>query len=227
MKHFLKYLINKWRWRRKCRFPFTVEISMVSVFEGMNAIYDRTWFDGEMGLGSYISADCFFVGKIGRFCSIAPKVEIILGTHPYTLPFVTTSPFFFSPKKQNGHTVCQTALFEEFRYADTEGKYPVIVGNDCWIGLGVRIVSGVKIGDGAMVLAGAVVTKDVPPYAIVGGVPASVLKYRYDQETIRFLLDTRWWEHDIEWLIKHKACLTNMEILKRLMTFNKSEGKTP
>jgi hypothetical protein len=71
------------------------------------------------------------------------------------------------------------------------------IGNDVWIGDRVVIMSGVKIGDGAIVAAGAVVTKDVPPYAIVGGVPARVIKYRFDEKTIHRLLDLQWWRYDI------------------------------
>ena len=62
---------------------------------------------------------------------------------------------------------------------------------------------GVSIGNGAVVLARAVVTKDVPPYAIVGGVPAKVLKYRYDDETIQFLIDTKWWNNEIRWFMRN------------------------
>ena len=71
------------------------------------------------------------------------------------------------------------------------------IGNDVWIGDRTVIMSGVKIGDGAIVAAGAVVTKDVPPYAVVGGVPARVIKYRFDEATIRRLLDLQWWKYDI------------------------------
>ena len=71
------------------------------------------------------------------------------------------------------------------------------IGHDCWIGSGVRIMGGVSIGTGAVVAAGAVVTHDVPPYAIVAGVPAKVLRYRFDSETVQALLASRWWECDI------------------------------
>ena len=74
---------------------------------------------------------------------------------------------------------------------------PVKIGNDVWIGRGAFIKGGVTIGDGAVIAAHAVVTKDVPPYAIVCGVPAKIIKYRFDCETIKELLDLKWWNYDL------------------------------
>ena len=74
------------------------------------------------------------------------------------------------------------------------------IGNDVWIGLNATILDGVTIGDGAIVAAGAVVTKDVPPYAVVGGVPAKIIKYRFTESQIDFLLKFRWWEKDRKWI---------------------------
>ena len=74
---------------------------------------------------------------------------------------------------------------------------PTEIGNDVWIGNGACIMGGIKIGDGAIVATNAVVTKDVPPYAIVGGVPAKVIRYRFDETTIKELLDLKWWEYDM------------------------------
>lgn len=90
----------------------------------------------------------------------------------------------------------------------------VIIGNDVWIGAGVFIKGGIKIGDGAVIAAHAVVTKDVPPYAIVGGVPAKILKYRFTDDVIRKLLDLKWWDYDIaaiqglDWSDIHKCIET-------------------
>ena len=105
-------------------------------------------------------------------------------------------------------------VFEEFSYADEDKKFQVIIGNDCWINANVTIISGVTIGDGAVVLAGAVVTKNVPPYSIVGGVPAKILKYRYSEEDIKFLLKTQWWNKEDFWLKQNSFLLTNIEKLK-------------
>ena len=97
-----------------------------------------------------------------------------------------------------------------------EMKSPISIGNDCWIGQNVFIVGGTRINDGAVVLAGAVVTKDIPPYAIAGGVPAKIIKYRYDEDTIKFLLNLKWWNFPLNWFEKHWNLLCDINELKRL-----------
>jgi hypothetical protein len=116
--------------------------------------------------------------------------------------------------KQNGATFTQKQRYEELVFADPENKYPVIIGNDCWIGQGAFMAGGLAIGDGAVVLAHAVVTKDVPPYAVVGGVPAKVIKYRYDEEDIQFLLGFKWWDKDVSWLKNNVDLLCNIDALR-------------
>lgn len=192
-------------------FSIKANIDKFSFFEGANKICDNTYFEGSMGYGSYIGPDGSFLGKVGRFTSIAGKCYVVAGRHPYKEPFVTTCPMFFSLMKQNGYTFANEQLYDEFKYA--EGNHLVVIGSDCWIGYDVKLIEGVRIGDGAMVLAGAVVTKDVPPYAIVGGVPAKIIDYRYDEETIQFLLKTRWWDNDIEWIKDSWKMMTNMKVL--------------
>ena len=213
LKRLLKYFYLKYKWHGKLIFPYNCRISMNSTFEGANKIGKDASFDGNMGYGSYIGNKSSFSGRIGRFTSIAGECVVIRGKHPYTYPFVTTSPMFFSQFRQNGYTFANRQLFDEFKYA--ESGCVVTVGSDCWIGFGVKIVEGVNIGDGAMVLAGAVVTKDVPPYAIVGGVPAKVKSYRYDEETIVFLLKARWWEKSLVWLKEHWELFSDMDKLRK------------
>jgi acetyltransferase-like isoleucine patch superfamily enzyme len=180
----------------------------------MNKIGAYVTFSGEMGFGSYIGPNSSLAGKIGRFTSIAPFVQSNHGRHPLTKPFATTSPAFYSLMKQNGATFSKKQYYDEFVFADPANKYPIIIGNDCWIGQSVFIAGGVTVGDGAAVLAHAVVTRDIPPYAIAGGVPAKVIKYRYDENDIQFLLNYKWWDRDISWLRDNADLLCNMDMLK-------------
>lgn len=124
---------------------------------------------------------------IGKFCSIAAEVRFIMngGSHP--TDWLTTYPF---------------PIFGEGWEVATPTAWPnrgdTLVGNDVWIGYGATIMPGVSIGDGAIVATMSVVTKDVPPYAIVGGNPARVLRYRFDDATIARMLEIRWWDWDAE-----------------------------
>lgn len=214
LKKIAKYLLNKYKFSRLVEFDFSTNISPTSKFEGYNKVSSFAYFMGEIGICSYVGGHSHICGKIGRFTSIAPFVRINPGLHPFEKPYVSTSPVFISLRNQCGITLTKIQRFEEFKYVDTLKKYFVEIGNDCWIGDGAFIVSGVTIGDGAVVLAHAVVTKDVPPYAIVGGVPAKVLRYRYDDDTIKFLLEFKWWDLDIEWLRNNIDLMTDIEALK-------------
>lgn len=217
IKRLIKFFYLKYRWRGKLKFSWTSSISLNSIFEGMNQIHPHTNFQGKLGYGSYIGPCCELSGKIGRFCSIAPYTRISNGLHPYTYPYVSSAPCFFSPnpsRTQNGWSFAKKKCFDEFRFADRERKYPVIIGNDVWIGESAFIVSGISIGDGAVILAHAVVTKDVPSFAIVGGVPARIIKYRYTEGDIEFLKQIKWWDNNPEWFKKHWRLLNDMENLK-------------
>lgn len=178
-------------------------------FEGCNAIGNDTMFSGSIGFGSYVGAKCEICAQIGKFCSIASYVRIVSGTHPVTM--VSTHPAFYSSAKQSGITFVSENLFNE-------GTEKTIVGNDVWIGSGATILGGVDIGDGSIIAAGAIVTKDVPPYSVVGGVPAKIIKYRFSEEQIAKLLEFKWWDKDIDWLKTHSSlfsCIDNfMEGLK-------------
>jgi acetyltransferase-like isoleucine patch superfamily enzyme len=218
LKRIIKYVYWKYVYGGggggQIQLAFTSNVGLASTFEGMNKIGAYVSFSGEMGLGSYIGPGSSLAGKIGRFTSIAPFVQSNHGRHPLTKPFATTSPAFYSLMRQNGATFTKKQRYDELVFADPENKYPIIIGNDCWIGQGAFIVGGITIGDGAAVLAHAVVTKDIPPYAIVGGVPAKVIKYRYDENDIQFLLNYKWWDKDVSWLRDNADLLCNIDLLK-------------
>lgn len=121
--------------------------------------------------------------EIGSYCSIAAGVVLGPGQHPTS--FLSTHPFI-SGKYMKGFPGNVKAV-------ESSKPQPVKVGNDVWIGLNAIVNENVIVGDGAIIAAGAVVTIDVPPYAIVGGVPAKVIKYRFDKEIIEQLLKLKWW----------------------------------
>lgn len=124
--------------------------------------------------------------KVGNFCSIALGVEIFLGGNHRT-DWVSTYPF--------GHI--NTHVFNSYNGAGhPASKGDVVIGNDVWIGANVTIMSGVVIGDGAVIANNSHVVKNVEPYAIVGGNPARLIRYRFSPEQISQLLEIKWWDWD-------------------------------
>jgi len=176
-------------------------VDLKSSFEGKNSIGEATVFGGKLGFASYIGPNCIIRGKVGRYSCIGSNVKVIDSTHPAST-FTSIHPMFYSLLKQNGYTYVQKQKFEEMLHCSGE-KYSVMIGNDVWIGSEVLIMGGIKIGDGAIVAAGAVVTSDVPDYQIVGGVPARVIRPRFDDDTISFLQEFKWWNKGEEWISSH------------------------
>lgn len=171
---------------------------------GKNKIGRRTDIANSIiGCGSYIGNDSYLRRvKIGKYCSIGNDVHILYGTHP-TDTFVSTHPAFYSTVQQAGFTWVAEEKFQERNYAIPEEKISVTIGNDVWIAGHVQILEGVKIGDGAIVAAGAVVTEDVPAYAIVGGVPARIIRWRFDEEEREWLQKFQWWNKEETWIKNH------------------------
>ena len=198
IKEIIKAIYHKIKnFKRNVYIPLDANIGIKSSFEGNNRVGHNTIFNGTIGLCSYIGADCCLEGTIGRFCSIASEVKMTYGTHPKQM--MSTSPVFYSINtKQCGISYCTRTKFEEHIYADTINKIPIIIENDVWIGYRATILSGVRICNGAIVGANALVTKDVPPYAIVGGVPARIIGYRFDKDRINYLIKLAWWNLPLE-----------------------------
>lgn len=188
-----------------------------SQFEGYNRIGENTSFRGRLGYCSYIGRECCLNVLIGRYSCIADRVRTISGTHP-TRTFVSVHPAFYSTKKQCGCTYVNEDCFHEVLHDPVEGKATVYIGNDVWIGCDVTLIGGIQIGDGAIIAAGAVVTHDVEPYTIVGGVPAKPIRKRFTEEQIQFLKEFRWWDKDSEWIEKNCESFQSIdELMKRNM----------
>jgi len=123
---------------------------------------------------------------IGKFCSIACGAKFLFNSANHTLSSLSTYPFplFFE----------EWGLEKRNVAASWDNKGDIVIGNDVWIGYEAVIMAGVTIGDGAIIGARAVVTKDVPPYTVVGGIPAKPIKKRYPEETIAALSELKWWD---------------------------------
>jgi acetyltransferase-like isoleucine patch superfamily enzyme len=146
-----------------------------------------------------IGVDDIAVGsKIGKFCSIAENLQFIMrGSH--MIDWVTTYPF-------------QAVWNMDVPLHDLPPHSPIIIGNDVWVAANVKIKQGVTIGDGAILATECFVTKDVPPYAVVGGNPAKIIKYRFTEEQIKDLLKIRWWDWEDEEIKKIVPLLVSNNI---------------
>lgn len=143
---------------------------------------------------------------LGKFCSVACGAKFLFTSANHTLNSLSTYPFpiFWEEWGLNPVNVAQA----------WDNKGDIVVGNDVWIGFEAVILSGVHIGDGAIIGARAVVTHDVPPYTIVGGVPARTIRKRFSEEIIQKLQSLRWWDWDFETIQKNLTAIQSGEIQK-------------
>lgn len=177
-----------------CAFYTGAKISN-TVFGNYNVIYNDVLLDScSIGDHSYIQKrSTIFNTDIGKFCSIASGVSIGPGIHK--TDGVCTHPVFY---------LNNTPLIKKFSDKDLLiSSKKTTIGHDVWIGEKAIVLDGVTIGTGAIIAAGSVVTKDVSPYAIVGGVPAKQIKYRFEEKEIDLLLKSEWWDYPEDWLAKN------------------------
>ena len=152
--------------------------------------------DAVVGRYSGLNESCFIArATVGHFCSIGARTAINPFNHP--IDWLSIHEFQYHPKSFDW--VDEYNAFA--RLERTPDMFVrVVVGNDVWTGHNVNVMAGVNVGDGAIIAAGSVVTKDVPPFAIVAGVPATVKRYRFPEKTIERLLRVRWWELELSQL---------------------------
>ena len=181
---------------------------------GNNVVFNRRSYFNDSIIGSFSYAGSnttMNYSSIGKFCSLARNVDIGGFDHDYHK--VTTMPMFRFKQLAGGGN------------PDAGDRELCKIGNDVWIAAGTQILHKVSVGDGAVIGGGAVVTKDVPPYAIVAGVPAKIIKFRFDDKTIEELMDIKWWNwpeevvlDNIEWMIKNDI---NSDTLARMREISK------
>ena len=199
---------------------FNRGVSLFALVDNRSSVSRKAKVYAHTKVSMSVIGDYSYVGRrsslvmaeIGKYCSIAGDSTIGMGNH--TLRYLSTSSLFTEKRNGTGASWCDSQSLIPYK--------KITIGNDVWIGTHSMILGGVKIGDGAVIGAGAVVTKDVPPYAIVGGVPAKIIRYRFSQEIIKQLLDIQWWNLP-EHLLKEKINLfqtdnITVETIEKLKT---------
>ena len=189
------------------------------------SIIRDSWVVGNVSLGNYteIIDDVRLVGniEIGDYTSInGPNTQlfarvnkIVIGKYCSIARGCTIQEYNHNVRKMSTYMI-NSKLFNKKVSLDIYSKGSVTIGNDVWLGAQSVILSGVNIGNGCIIAANSVVTKDVPPYAIVAGVPAKIISYRFSPEIIEKLLELQWWNRSLDWLIKNNYAFQDKLILK-------------
>jgi acetyltransferase-like isoleucine patch superfamily enzyme len=212
----LNWLLWRRSWYKRHVAEFTAHRSSLCIessFEGWNSVGPRTVIaESSIGFGTYFAANvevnrC----RLGRFCSIGQHA-LIGGLDNHPLDRLSTHPAFYSQGRQANSSICRDPVFCE--------EQQLHVGSDVWVGAASVILSGITVGDGAVVAAGAVVTKSVEPYTIVGGVPAKLIKRRFSAEVTDVLLKIKWWEWPVEKILENKIIFTlrDDELNEKILT---------
>jgi len=209
---FLKYIFNS----RVSKFALIDKYSIVN--SKARLCRNTKSFHSKIDAYTYVAPGTELTyAKIGKFCSIGRSCYIGLPSHP--IYNVSTSPIFISKKNVLKFTWTNQNIFEEFK--------EVIIGNDVWIGSRAIIMGGVSIGNGAVIGAGAIVTRDVSDYAIVAGVPAKVIKYRFNDEIIEALQNMHWWDLPEKFLKSNLSVFQkekiNISDLNKIISENKQQ----
>jgi len=214
LRSYVANLILKWN-NPTCDFYPGVQVDEMSALGEHIVLFKNVMVQNStMGAHTFVQNDSTICGAtIGKFCSVASGVRIGLGRHP--LKWASTHPAFYSKTQPIAVTFASKDAFEPFQ--------ETVIGNDVWIGCNALIKDGVKIGTGAVIAAGAVVVKDVEPYAVVGGVPAQTIKYRFDKTLVQKLLASEWWNMPHEWLQEHHHLMSTPEDFITMFNLKQNE----
>jgi acetyltransferase-like isoleucine patch superfamily enzyme len=203
-------LVYRFRYVGKSlRIEYMAELSNVK-FEGTNKVYKYARLrDATLGKFSYVSRGTqLYNAEVGRFTCIGPESVIGPGEHPVR-GYITSHPAFYSTLAQAGRTFVNRNYVEEIPRT--------LIGHNVWIGARVIVRAGVRIGDGAVIAAGAVVVNDVAPYTVVGGVPAKWIRDRFDQELKDIIHQSAWWDWEPEKLAKHADAFRDEKMFIELL----------
>lgn len=173
--------------------------------------------ESKIGAYSYIGhTSNIFRTQIGKFCSVSRYVNIGLSSHP--INSISSSPIFFSANNVTGHRWIDKDVYDD-------RPDPVTIGNDVWIGMNTTIMGGITVGNGAVIAAHSVVTKDIPPYAIVAGIPAKIIRYRFDDALIKQLEESKWWDLPEELIRRNIVKFQGEVFLDSLVELSKLSSK--
>ncbi|MEH6387213.1 MULTISPECIES: CatB-related O-acetyltransferase [Pseudomonas] len=190
---------------------FSASVSSFASSDVTFAEHVRLWggtsvSNARIGRFTYLAGTKTANITIGSFCSIGPGTRLGgMGDHPTYM--ISTHPVFYSTLKQSGTTFTDVDYFDELKQTH--------IGHDVWVGANAVVLDGVRVGNGAIIAAGAVVTSDVPAYAIVGGTPAKVIKFRFTDTEIARLEYLKWWNFPTDLLREHADLIraANVDVL--------------